>query len=129
MKIEHGPGATTKGSSDWFAGDVYIDSIAIESSGITGGVVHFSPGARTAWHTHDLGQTLFITEGIGRVQREGGEIEEVRAGDIVFFEPGENHWHGAAPDRFMAHVAIVRLPESGTGTNWGRLVTDEEYTP
>lgn len=127
MKIQRSARATAKGPSDWFTGNVYIDSIAVEGSGINGGVVHFSPGARTAWHTHEHGQTIFITEGVGRVQREGGPIEEVKAGDVVFFEPGENHWHGASPDRFMAHVAIVRLPEEGSGTAWGAQVTDAEY--
>lgn len=129
MKIERSSLSTTKGSSDWFTGNVYVDSIAMDGSGLSSGIVHFTPGARTAWHTHALGQTIHILEGVGRVQRQGGEIEEVRAGDTVFFEPDENHWHGAAPDRFIAHVAIVRNPASGAGTTWGDLVTDGEYTP
>ena len=127
MKIERGTRSTTKGSAEWFTGDVYVDPVSLEGSGINSGWVHFTPGARTNWHTHTLGQTIHVIEGVGRVQREGGEIEEVRAGDTVFFEPGENHWHGAAPDRFMSHIAIVRLPESGTGTDWGHKVTDEDY--
>ncbi len=90
-------------------------------------VVHFTPGARTAWHTHPHGQTIFVTEGVGCCQREGGPIEVIRPGDRVFFEPGENHWHGAAPNRFMAHVAIQQLDETGSAVTWGRHVSDEEY--
>ncbi len=118
---------TAKGSGEWFTGDVYVDNIALDGSGISGGVVHFTPGARTAWHTHALGQTIHIIEGVGLVQREGEARMEVRPGDTVFFEPGENHWHGAAPDHVMVHVAIVRIPEAGDATTWGTLVTDEEY--
>lgn len=128
MKIVKATNPTSKGSADWFSGDVYVDSIAVDGSGISAAVVHFTPGARTAWHRHDHGQTIYVTEGVGRVQKEGGAIEEVHAGDVVFFEPGENHWHGATPDRFMAHVAMLRLPDSGPGTAWGALVTEEEYT-
>ena len=92
-----------------------------------GAAVTFEPGARTAWHTHPLGQTIFVTEGIGLCQREGGPIEEIRPGDRVFFEPAENHWHGAAPDRFMAHIAIQETDDSGSAVSWGRQVTDDEY--
>lgn len=127
MKITRATVPTRKGDSASFSGDVYVDAFPADEAGITAAVVHFAPAARTAWHTHSLGQTIFVTEGVGRVQREGGEIEEIRAGDTAFFEPGENHWHGASPDRFMAHIAIVKNPESGSGTEWGRLVTDEEY--
>ncbi len=127
MKIIRSQMPTSKGSPEWFTGDVYVDSIAVEGSGMNAAVVHFTPAARTAWHRHPLGQTIYILEGEGRVQREGGHVELVRAGDVVFFEPGENHWHGAAPNRFMAHVAMLRLPENGPGTDWGILVTDEEY--
>ena len=91
-------------------------------------MVHFTPGARTAWHTHPFGQTIFVTEGIGRCQRRGGPIEEIRPGDRVFFEPGEDHWHGAAPDRFMAHLAIQEADDSGSPVTWGAHVTDAEYT-
>ena len=90
-------------------------------------LVHFAPGARTAWHTHPLGQTIFVTEGVGLCQREGGPIEEIRPGDRVFFEPDENHWHGAAPNRFMAHIAMHQNDETGSPVTWGRHVTDEEY--
>ena len=88
--------------------------------------MHFTPSARTAWHTHPHGQTIFVTEGVGRCRREGGPVEEIRPGDRVFFEPGENHWHGAAPNRFMAHVAIQQVDETGSPVTWGEHVTEEE---
>jgi len=88
--------------------------------------VHFTPGARTAWHTHPHGQTIRVTEGVGLCQHEGGPIEVIRPGDCVFFEPGENHWHGAAPTRFMTHTAIQQADESGSPVTWGRHVTDDE---
>ena len=97
------------------------------SSTFAAAFVHFTPGARTAWHTHPHGQTIFVTEGVGLCQREGGPIEVIRPGDRVFFEPGENHWHGATPGRFMAHVAMQQTDESGSPVTWGRHVTDEEY--
>ena len=120
---------TMKGPADWFTGDVYIDSVADPAGTSTVGAhaVHFTPGARTAWHTHPHGQTIFVTEGVGRCQREGGPIEVIRPGDRVFFEPGENHWHGAGPDRFMAHVAMAQVDENGSPVNWGEHVTDEQY--
>ena len=89
--------------------------------------MHFAPGARTAWHTHPHGQTIFVTEGVGLCRRKGGSVEEIRPGDRVFFEPGENHWHGAAPDRFMAHLAMQQNDASGSPVAWGRHVTDAEY--
>jgi quercetin dioxygenase-like cupin family protein len=118
-----------KGPADWFTGDVYLDTIAAnpEPSRVRAVNVHFSPGARTAWHTHPLGQTIFVTEGVGRVQRAGGPVEEIRPGDRVYFEPNENHWHGAAPDRFMVHIAIQEVGEDGSPVTWGDHVTDEEY--
>ena len=82
--------------------------------------MHFTPGARTAWHTHPHGQTIFVTEGVGLCQREGGPIEVIRPGDRVFFEPGENHWHGAAPNRFMVHIAMQQNDESGSSGHLGR---------
>lgn len=129
MKVTRSSAATSKGPSDWFTGDVYIDSIA-EPAGpyrLAAANVHFTPGARTAWHTHPLGQTIFVTEGIGRCQREGGPVEEIRPGDRVFFEPGENHWHGAAPDRFMVHLAMQQLDEEGNAVTWSEHVADNEY--
>lgn len=127
MKITRATVPTRKGDTSTFSGDVYIDAIPTDEAGLIAANVHFVPGARTAWHTHALGQSIHVLEGVGRCQCEGGAIEEIRAGDTVFFEPNENHWHGASPDRFMAHIAIVREPESGDGTVWGPLVTDEEY--
>jgi PAS domain S-box-containing protein len=86
-----------------------------------------APGARTAWHTHPNGQTIYVTEGSGLCQRQGGPIEVIRPGDRVFFEPGENHWHGAAPNRFMTHMAMVEVDEEGNAATWGEHVTDDEY--
>ena len=85
------------------------------------------PGARTAWHTHPLGQTIFVTEGVGVCQRRGGPIELIRPGDRVFFEPDEDHWHGAAPDRLMVHLAINEVDDEHPAVHWGEHVTDEEY--
>ena len=118
-----------KGPAEYFTGAVRIDPLfeAPEPARVRGASVTFEPGARTAWHTHPIGQTIFVTEGVGRCQREGGPIEEIRPGDRVYFEPGENHWHGAAPTRFMAHVAIQEADESGSPVTWGEPVTDEQY--
>jgi quercetin dioxygenase-like cupin family protein len=129
MQITRSSVATQKGSADWFTGDVYVDAVAepTATSTYVAAVVHFTPGARTAWHTHPNGQTIFVVEGVGRCQREGGPVEEIRPGDRVFFEPGENHWHGAAPSRFMAHVAIQQQDESGRIVTWGEHVIDEQY--
>jgi quercetin dioxygenase-like cupin family protein len=93
---------------------------------VGGATVTFEPGARTAWHTHPLGQTLIVTAGCGRVQRDGGPIEEIRAGDIVWFEPGERHWHGASPTTAMTHVAIAEMLD-GKVVEWMEQVTDEQY--
>jgi quercetin dioxygenase-like cupin family protein len=129
MKITRSSTATAKGPSEWFTGDVYLDVAAAnaEPSGVNAAIVHFTPGARTAWHTHPLGQTLFVIEGVGRAQREGGPVEVIRPGDSVHIEPGENHWHGAAPDRFMAHVAIQQAGDDGSPATWGEHVTEAEY--
>ena len=122
---------TQKGPADWFTGDVYIDAVAAPAGTSTyaSAAVHFTPGARTAWHTHPHGQTIFVTEGVGLCQREGDEIEEIRPGDRVFFAPGENHWHGAAPNRFMVHIAIQQVDESGSPVTWGEHVTDQQSAP
>jgi quercetin dioxygenase-like cupin family protein len=129
MQITRNSLDTNPGPTDWFTGIVYIDAIAASSppSRTGAGSVHFTPGARTAWHTHPLGQTIYVTEGIGRCQREGGPVEEIRPGDRVYFEPGENHWHGAAPTRLMTHIAIQEADDTGSPVNWGKHVTDEEY--
>jgi quercetin dioxygenase-like cupin family protein len=120
---------TNPGPSDWFTGSVYIDTIASPSLGsrIAASSVHFTPGARTAWHTHPHGQTIWVTEGIGLCQRRGGPVELIRAGDRVFFDPGEDHWHGAAPARFMTHLAMQQADEEGNVVFWGEHVTDDEY--
>jgi quercetin dioxygenase-like cupin family protein len=89
--------------------------------------VHFTAGVRTAWHTHSLGQTIYVTEGLGLCQRRGGPIETIRLGDRVYFEPGEEHWHGAAPDRFMTRIAMHEADDSGSPVTWGEHATDEEY--
>jgi quercetin dioxygenase-like cupin family protein len=129
MQITRSGGESHRGSPESFTGEVHMDTIAEPVGEFTfaAALVHFAPGARTAWHTHPRGQTLFVVEGIGLCQREGGEIETIRPGDRVFFEPGENHWHGATPRRFMAHVAMQATDDSGRAVSWGRHVSDEEY--
>ncbi len=119
---------TNPGPSDSFTGTVFVDPVAAPtgSSRVGAGLVHFTPGARTHWHTHPFGQTIFVTEGIGRCQRGGGPVEAICPGDRVFFEPGENHWHGAAPNRFMTHLAIQESDENGPVT-WGEPVSDQDY--
>jgi len=120
---------TRAGPSEWFTGAVYIDTVAVPagSSRLSASSVHFTPGARTAWHTHPNGQTIYVLEGVGLAQRHGGPIELIRPGDRVFFEPGERHWHGAAPNRFMTHLAMLDVDEQGNAATWGEHVTDEEY--
>ena len=120
---------TMKGPAEWFTGDVFIDAIASEptQSRVQANLVRFTPGARTAWHTHPLGQTIFVTEGVGLCQKRGGPIEVIRPGDRVFFEPDEDHWHGATPERFMAHIALNEVDENHSAASWGDHVTDEEY--
>lgn len=129
MQITRNGLDTTAGPDDWFTGSVYIDRLAAPSgdSRVSASGVHFTPGARTAWHTHPNGQTIWVVEGVGLCQRRGGPIEVIRPGDSVFFEPGEEHWHGAAPNRFMFHIAIVDVDDEGTPANWGEHVSDEEY--
>jgi quercetin dioxygenase-like cupin family protein len=129
MKVTRNATETMTGPGDWFTGNVYVDPVAAPSgsSHVSASSVHFTPGARTAWHTHPNGQTIWVTEGAGRCQRRGGPVEEIRPGDRVFFEPGEEHWHGAAPDRFMTHLAMLQTDEQGTSSTWGDHVTDEEY--
>ena len=129
MEITRSELDTTPGPSDWFTGAVYIDAVAAPSgtSRIAAAYVHFAPGARTAWHTHPHGQTIWVTEGVGLCQRRGGPTEVIRPGDRVFFEPGEDHWHGATPTRFMAHVAMQQADDDGNVVTWAEHVTDEEY--
>lgn len=129
MEITRNGIETGRGSSQWFTGAVYIDPVAVPGNGsrLSASSVHFTPGARTAWHTHPHGQTILVTEGIGLVQRRGGPVEVVWPGDRVFFAPGEDHWHGAAPHRLMTHLAMLEVDDNGQPTMWGHHVTDEEY--
>ena len=129
MKITRSIKGTNKGPTESFTGNVYIDSIRNpdEQSKIGAANVHFTPGARTAWHTHPKGQTIFVLEGIGLCQHEDGPIEVIRAGDVVYFEPNENHWHGATKDRLMVHIAMQEADDQGNFIVWGKQVTDEEY--
>ncbi|AGB74730.1 transcriptional regulator (plasmid) [Rhizobium tropici CIAT 899] len=117
-----------KGPSDWFTGTVRIDPVfaANDARRAAASSVTFEPGARTAWHTHPRGQTLIVTAGLGLVQREGGPVEEIRPGDIVWFEPDEKHWHGASPTTAMTHVAIHEHLD-GKVVDWLEHVTDEQY--
>ena len=119
---------STKGPEAWFTGTVRIDARFNGSDGarVGGATVTFEPGARTAWHTHPRGQTLLVTAGLGRVQREGGPVEEIRPGDIVWFAPHEKHWHGAAPHCAMSHIAIAEALD-GKSVDWMEHVTDEQY--
>jgi quercetin dioxygenase-like cupin family protein len=129
MEIKRvGSQPSAKGPADWFTGAVRIDSLfdAPAPARVHGGSVTFEPGARTAWHTHPLGQTLIVTSGSGRVQREGGPVEEIRPGDVVWFEPGEKHWHGAAPTTGMSHIAIQEALD-GQVVEWLEHVSDEQY--
>ena len=123
--MEHTPTRpTTKGPADWFTGDVFVDPIA-QGQGATPmsvGSVHFTPSAHTAWHRHTIGQILYATEGLGYVQARGGPLLIIRPGDVISIAGGEEHWHGAAPDHFMTHIAITE-----GDTEWGEHLTDAEY--
>jgi len=114
---------TTKGPPDWFTGDVYADAIAqAQGAALTIGAVHFTPCAHTAWHHHTIGQTLYVTEGIGYVQTRGGPLVTIRPGDVVRISGGEEHWHGATAENFMTHLAITE-----GDTVWAARLTEEEY--
>ncbi|OEC94209.1 MULTISPECIES: cupin domain-containing protein [unclassified Rhizobium] len=117
-----------KGPSDWFTGTVRIDPVFVANDArrAAASSVTFEPGARTAWHTHPRGQTLIVTAGLGLVQREGGPVEEIRPGDVVWFEPNEKHWHGASPTTAMTHIAIQEHLD-GKVVDWLEHVTDEQY--
>ncbi|MDP3195980.1 cupin domain-containing protein [Tabrizicola sp.] len=129
MKI-HPPGhaPSRSGSADWFTGQVRIDPLFNPDAPdrVQGALVTFDPGARTAWHTHPLGQTLIVTAGLGRCQSEGGPVQVIRPGDVVTFAPGERHWHGAAPDHGMSHIAIHEV-QDGRSVDWLDLVSDSDY--
>ncbi len=129
MEIKRsGTQPSVKGPADWFTGTVRIDPLfpATDPARAAGNSVTFEPGARTAWHTHPLGQILIVTAGCGRVQRWGGQIEEIRPGDVVSFQPGEKHWHGAAPTTAMTHLAIQEYL-NGKAVDWMEKVSDEHY--
>lgn len=125
----NGSQTSIKGPADWFSGTVRIDPLFLRAkapSQVTGASVTFEPGARTAWHIHPLGQTLIVTAGLGRVQREGGPIEEIRPGDVVWFSPGEKHWHGASSHVAMTHIAIQE-ELGGSAVEWLEKVSDAQY--
>ncbi|NEU14380.1 cupin domain-containing protein [Methylobacterium sp. BTF04] len=119
---------SVRGPGEWFTGTVRIDPLfsPAEPARAGGALVTFEPGARTAWHTHPLGQTLIVTAGFGRVQREGGPIEEIRPGDVIWFPPGEKHWHGAGPATAMSHIAIQEAL-NGSPVTWMEQVDDGQY--
>lgn len=129
MQIVRNTLDTGTGPEDWFTGDVYIDPVAAAPppSRVSAGLVHFTPGSRTHWHLHPLGQTVFVTEGIGLCQRRGGPVEVIRPGDRVLFEADEEHWHGASPTRLMTHLAINETDDEHDTVHWLEPVTDEEY--
>ena len=129
MKItKNGQIPSMKGPEDWFTGSVIVDGLyqQEEKTKGAGALVTFTPCARTAWHTHPAGQTLIVQSGLGWVQREGGPIEEIRPGDIVYFEPGEKHWHGASANKAMSHIAIQEEVD-GSVVTWMEHVTDDQY--
>ena len=128
MQITRNTIETAAGPSEWFTGAVYVDTVAAPSgpSRLGAASVHFTPGARTAWHTHPLGQTLHVVSGIGRVQTLGGPVREIRPGDTVFIPPNEKHWHGAAPDRGMVHIALHEHL-NGKHVTWMEQVSDDDY--
>ncbi|HEY7397102.1 MAG TPA: cupin domain-containing protein [Gaiellaceae bacterium] len=129
MQITRNSLPTAAGPGEWFTGSVSIDAVAAPSgaSRVSAASVHFAPGARTAWHAHPNGQTIWVTEGVGLCQRRGGPVEMIHPGDRVFFEPGEEHWHGAAATRFMIHLALMQVDDEGNAATWGEHVTDDEY--
>jgi len=123
-----GSQSSAKGNTEWFAGIVRVDPLfqAPAPARVGAGKVTFEPSARTAWHTHPLGQTLIVTDGFGRVQRDGGPIEEIRPGDVVWFPPNEKHWHGASPTTAMTHIAVQESLD-GKNVDWMGKVSDEQY--
>jgi quercetin dioxygenase-like cupin family protein len=126
--IRNGTQASQVGPVDWFTGSVRVDSLvaAPAPARILGASVSFEPGARTAWHSHPLGQTLIVTAGCGRVQRWGSQVEEIRSGDVVWIEPGEKHWHGATATTAMTHIAIVEQID-GQSADWMEQVSDDQF--
>lgn len=129
MKYTQSGQQTVPGPTQTFTGTVLIDGIRTpdEQSAVGCAHVRFAPGARTAWHHHPKGQTLYVTDGIGLVARRDGDARTIRPGDVVYIEPGEEHWHGATPDRYMAHVAVQEADDDGRVVTWLEHVTDEDY--
>jgi len=129
MRFTKSGGESVPGPADWFTGTVFIDSIRNpdEQSAVGCAHVRFAPGARTAWHTHPNGQTLYVTDGVGYVATRSHGVQEIRPGDVVHIEPNEEHWHGASADRFMAHIAIQEADVDGQMVTWLDHVWDEEY--
>ena len=130
MQITKSSLDTTPGPSDWFTGAVFIDTVATPTapSRVASALVHFTPGARTAWHSHPVGQTLYCLSGIGRICFQGEAPQVLNPGDTVNIPPNTMHWHGASPDRLFAHLALSEAGEKGEGTAWGKHVSDDEYT-
>src|SRR5262245_37604519 len=129
MEVKRDRSESARGPKDWFTGDVYLDALATPAPPSRVGVlsVHFTPGARTAWHRHPFRQILYVLEGEGRAQRKGGPVEAIRAGDVVRFEPDEEHWHGASPSHLMTHIAVQEADDDGIPAYWGDHVSDEDY--
>jgi quercetin dioxygenase-like cupin family protein len=129
MEVSRSPRNPVRGPSDMFAGEVTLDQLAVpgEPSHVRMAHVRFSPGARTAWHAHPAGQVLFVTDGSGLVQRRGGPVESIAAGDSVCTDPGEWHWHGATPTTAMSHIAVQEPGPDGATATWGEHLTDAEY--
>jgi len=126
--LRNGTAPSKRGPAEYFTGTVRVDTPFAGTDGarVSGAIVTFEPGARTAWHTHPLGQTLIVTAGVGRVQKHGEPVQDIRPGDIVWIKPGEKHWHGAAPHCAMTHIAIAEA-QDGSVVTWLEHVTDEEY--
>lgn len=131
MEIKrNGTHASVKGPAEWFTGTVRIDPLFLQAndpSHMTGASVTFEPGARTDWHSHPMGQFLVVTAGCGRAQREGGRVEEILPGDVVWFPAGEKHWHGAAPTTFLTHIAVQEVLD-GSNVEWMEKVSEQQYT-
>lgn len=126
--VRAGTRPSAKGPADWFAGTVRVDPLfnPFDGARVQGAQVTFEPGARTAWHTHPLGQTLIVVSGLGRVRREGGPVEEIGPGDVVWIAPGEKHWHGASPGTAMVHIAVQEIKD-GKAVDWMEHVVDADY--
>ena len=129
MKVTTSGGRTAPGPAETFTGTVFVDSVRTPDEHTAIGCAHvrFAPGARTFWHSHPKGQTLYVTDGVGWVCSRSGAPVEIRPGDVVWIEPGEEHWHGATTDRFMAHVALQQADDSGTVVTWLEPVADSDY--